>query len=154
MGLFELISHIIFPNEYDFDGEYFCGRPIFNQPQLLGKLRSQLKNKQVSAIKKLNTSWHENILCIFGCVGLESVLTKHFLEDAELEFNFIDIKHFDGPRWTNLPGPYIRSQLAEINELYVEEGQQLLKWTEENHTLMELSKFDAYHIIYHIVYII
>ena len=43
MGLFELISHIIFPNEYDFDGEYFCGRPIFNQPQLLGKLRSQHK---------------------------------------------------------------------------------------------------------------
>ena len=124
------------------------------------------KIKQVSAIKKLNTSWHENILSIFGCVGLESVLTKHFLEDAELEFNFIDIKHFDGPRWTNLPGPYIRSQLAEINELYVEEGQQLLKWTEENHTLMELSKFDAYHInsisyklyiiysLYHIVYII
>ena len=106
------------------------------------------KIKQVSAIKKLNTSWHENILCIFGCVGLESVLTKHFLEDAELEFNFIDIKHFDGPKWTNLPGPYIRSQLAEINELYVEEGQQLLKWTEKEHTLMELSKFDAYHIVY------
>ena len=77
---------------------------------------------------------------------MESVLTKHFLEDAELEFNFIDIKRFDGPRWTNLPGPYIRSQLAEINELYVEEGQQLLKWTEKEHTLMELSKFDAYHI--------
>ena len=43
MGLFELISHIIFPNEYDFDGEYFCGRPIFNQPQLLGKFRSHHK---------------------------------------------------------------------------------------------------------------
>ena len=107
------------------------------------------------AIKKLNTSWHENILCIFGCVGMESVLKKHFLEDAELEFNFIDIKRFDGPRWTNLPGPYIRSQLAEINELYVEEGQQLLNWTEKEHTLMELSKY-AYHInfISYKVYII
>ena len=146
MGLFELIAHIIFPNEYEFDGEYFCGRPIFNQPQLLGKFRSEFDSiKMGLAIKKLNTSWHENILCIFGCVGMESVLTKHFLEDAELEFNFIDIKRFDGPRWTKLPGPYIRSQLAEINELYVEEGQQLLKWTEKEHTLMELSKY-AYHI--------
>ena len=36
MGLFELISHIIFPNEYIFDGDYFRGQPIFNQPQLLG----------------------------------------------------------------------------------------------------------------------
>ena len=47
MGLFELISHIIFPNEYDFDGEYFRGEPIFNQPQLLGKFPSEcwkLKN--------------------------------------------------------------------------------------------------------------
>ena len=43
MGLFELISHVIFPNEYDFDGEYFCGRPIFNQPQLLGKFCSRRK---------------------------------------------------------------------------------------------------------------
>ena len=40
MGLFELISHIIFPNEYIFDGDYFRGQPIFNQPQLLGELRS------------------------------------------------------------------------------------------------------------------
>ena len=37
MGLFELISHIIFPNEYIFDGDYFRGQPIFNQPQLLGE---------------------------------------------------------------------------------------------------------------------
>ena len=47
MGLFELISHIIFPNEFDFDGEYFRGEPIFNQPQLLGKFPSEcwkLKN--------------------------------------------------------------------------------------------------------------
>ena len=43
MGLFELISHIIFPNEYDFDGEYFRGEPIFNQPQLLGKFRSECR---------------------------------------------------------------------------------------------------------------
>ena len=77
---------------------------------------------------------------------MESVLTNHFLEDAELEFNFIKTERFDGPKWTHLPSAYIRSQLAEINELYVEEGQQLLEWTGENHTLMELSKFDAYHI--------
>ena len=42
MGLFELISHIIFPYEYDFDGEYFRGEPIFNQPQLLGKFPLEL----------------------------------------------------------------------------------------------------------------
>ena len=83
-------------------------------------------------------------------------MTKHFLEEAELEFHFIETNRFDGPRWSNLPGPYIRSQLAEINELYVEEGQQLLKWTEKEHTLMELSKY-AYRIksisysLYHII---
>ena len=77
---------------------------------------------------------------------MESVLTNHFLEDAELEFNFIKTERFDGPKWTYLRSAYIRSQLAEINELYVEEGQQLLKWTEKEHTLMELSKF-AYHIL-------
>ena len=78
---------------------------------------------------------------------MESVLTKHFLEEADLEFNFIDFERFEGPRWTKLPGVYIRSQLAEINELYVEEGQHLLKWTQEEHTLLELSKFDKDYMI-------
>ena len=61
---------------------------------------------------------------------MESVLTNHFLEHAELEFNFIDTNRFDGPKWTKLPGKFIRCQLDEINELYVKEGAQLLKWTQ------------------------
>ena len=101
------------------------------------------------AIKKLNTSWHENILSIFGCIGMESVLTNHFLENAELEFNFIDTKRFDGPKWTKLPGKFIRCQLDEINELYVKEGAQLLKWTQSEQTLKALSKP---HVIWSISY--
>ena len=79
---------------------------------------------------------------------MESALTKHFLDDAELEFNFIETQRFDGPKWTYLPSAYIKSQLAEINELYVEQGQQLLKWTQEEHTLMELSKSISYRLYY------
>ena len=55
MGLFELISHVIFPNEYDFDGEYFCGRPIFNQPQLLGKFCSHHQNLNLFQPSKNST---------------------------------------------------------------------------------------------------
>ena len=45
MGLFELISHIIFPDEYNFDGDYFRGQPIFNQPQLLGESFLLMSNR-------------------------------------------------------------------------------------------------------------
>ena len=101
---------------------------------------THVKSLTFLAIKKLNTSWHENILSIFGCVGMETVLVNHFMEDADLEFNFINTTRFDGPKWTKLPGKYIRGQLTEINELYVKEGMQLLKWTESEHTLTELSR--------------
>ena len=36
MGLFERISKVIFPGECEFDGDYFRGESIFNQPQLIG----------------------------------------------------------------------------------------------------------------------
>ena len=88
-------------------------------------------------------------MSIFGCIGMESILTNHFLENAELEFNFIDTKRFDGPKWTKLPGKFIRGQLDEINELYVKEGAQLLKWTQSEQTLKALSK---HHVIWTISY--
>ena len=48
---------------------------------------------------------------------------------------------FDGPRWVNLPGAYIRNKLADINDLFKIEGQNLLMWIKNDHSHAEIGNF-------------
>ena len=136
MNFYERITNIIFPHEFLFDGDYYRGKTIMNQPQLLGKHILWTIYYCFSAIQSLSTNWHEDILCLFG-VNLAKL--EQFVQDqGEFEINYIDNSKFHGPKWTSLPGAYIRNKLGEINEEFVNEGQNLLIWCQEEHTHSEL----------------
>ena len=88
---------------------------------------------------KLSTNWHEDILCLFG-VNIEK-LEEFVGGEGELPIHFLNTRKFDGPKWVNLPGAYIRQKLDDINEMFLEEGHALLKWIKQKHTHAEIGIF-------------
>ena len=87
---------------------------------------------------KLTTNWHEDILCLFG---VDFSKFEGFVNgESDLKIHFLNTDKFDGPRWVNLPGAYIRNKLADINDLFKIEGQNLLTWIKNDHSHAEIGK--------------
>ena len=87
---------------------------------------------------KLSSNWHEDILCLFG---VDFSKFEEFVNgEGDLKIHFLNTDKFHGPRWVNLPGAYIRNKLADINDLFKSEGQNLLMWIKNHHSHAEIGK--------------
>lgn len=138
MKFYERITNLFFPDQYIFKNEYYRGQTIMNQPQLIGNTNFESFLIRL-AIQALSVNWHEDILCLIG-VNQEK-LEDFVRNEGELKINFLDTTKFHGPKWTSLPGAYIRSKLSEINDEFKSEGTRLVEWAKHMHTHNEIGNF-------------
>ena len=88
------------------------------------------------AIQVLSSNWHEDILCLLGVNQLK--LEQFVQNESDIKIHYLDTIKFHGPRWTTLPGAYIRNKLADINQEFKSEGIELAEWTQSEHTHKEI----------------
>ena len=84
----------------------------------------------------MSSNWHEDILCL---IGVNQAKLEQFVQnEGEISIHLLDTVKFHGPKWTTLPGAYIRNKLDEMNEEFMSEGVQLAKWVKQEHTHSEI----------------
>ena len=84
----------------------------------------------------MSSNWHEDILCLFG---VDQAKLEQFVQnEGEISIHLLDTVKFHGPKWTILPGAYIRNKLDEMNGEFLSEGLELAKWTEQEHSHSEI----------------
>ena len=138
MKFYERITNLIFPDQHIFKNEYYRGQTIMNQPQLIGKTHFESLLIR-SAIQALSVNWHEDILCL---IGVNQEKLEDFVRgEGEFQINLLETAKFHGPKWTTLPGAYIRSKLGEINDEFKSEAIRLAEWAKHIHTHNEIGIF-------------
>ena len=84
----------------------------------------------------MSANWHEDILCL---IGVNQAKLEQFVHnEGEISIHLLDTTKFHGPKWTTLPGAYIRNKLDEMNEEFMSEGVQLAKWAKHEHSHSEI----------------